>query len=92
MPASSRTIRRLATTSSSLNRSKPLSELKKLDPRTVSLNQPVVIFGGFLITQEAYRPLADWIDQATGAAERIRACFQIGLVGHQLGFRLASPA
>ena len=35
---------------------------------TSRLTQPVVIFGGFLITQEAYRPLADWIDQATGAA------------------------
>ena len=28
---------------------------------TSRLTQPVVIFGGFLITQEAYRPLADWI-------------------------------
>ena len=44
-----------------------------VDPvsNTSRLTQPVVIFGGFLITQEAYRPLADWIDQATGAAVRI---------------------
>jgi hypothetical protein len=31
---------------------------------TARLAQPVVIFGGFLITEEAYRPLADWIHQA----------------------------
>ena len=55
---------------------------------TSRLIQPVVIFGGFLITQEAYRPLADWIDQATGH----RACVQIEFAGHQLGLRLALPA
>ena len=38
---------------------------------TSCLSQPVVILGGFLITDEAYRPLADWIHQATGAPVRI---------------------
>lgn len=33
----------------------------------VSENQPVVILGGFLITDEAYRPLADWIRSRTQA-------------------------
>lgn len=30
-----------------------------------------MILGGFLITDEAYRPLADWIHQASGAPVRI---------------------
>ena len=38
---------------------------------TSCLSQPVVILGGFLITDEAYRPLADWIHQATGVPVRI---------------------
>ena len=63
-----------------------MSELKKLDPRTVSLNQPVVIFGGFLITQEAYRPLADWIDQATGAAVRIVPASKLDWLATSWGF------
>ena len=36
--------------------------------RTSRLSQPVVILGGFLITDEAYRPLSDWIHQTTGAS------------------------
>ena len=63
-----------------------MSELKKLDPRTVSLNQPVVIFGGFLITQEAYRPLADWIDQATGAAVHIVPASKLDWLATSWGF------
>ena len=61
-------------------------ELKKLDSRTVSLNQPVVIFGGFLITQEAYRPLADWIDQASGAAVRIVPASKLDWLATSWGF------
>ena len=33
----------------------------------VSLEQPVVVLGGFLITAEAYAPLAEWIATRTGA-------------------------
>ena len=37
----------------------------------ISQNQPVVILGGFLITDEAYQPLADWIQASTESAVRI---------------------
>lgn len=29
--------------------------------RSIDPNQPVVILGGFLITAEAYQPMADWL-------------------------------
>ena len=53
---------------------------------TSRLTQPVVIFGGFLITQEAYRPLADWIDQATGAAVRIVPVSKLDWLATSWGF------
>ena len=34
-------------------------------------DQPVVILGGFLITDEAYQPLAEWIHALTGAPVRV---------------------
>ena len=33
-----------------------ISAMTSVDP-----NQPVVILGGFLITEEAYQPMADWL-------------------------------
>ena len=38
---------------------------------TVASNQAVVILGGFLITDEAYTPLAEWIRSHTGAEVRV---------------------
>lgn len=40
-------------------------------PVSVSLDQPVVILGGFLITDEAYQPLAHWIQSRHSAPVRI---------------------
>ena len=37
----------------------------------VALDQPVVILGGFLITDEAYLPMAEWIQRRIGAPVRI---------------------
>jgi len=37
----------------------------------VAPDQPVVILGGFLITDEAYLPMADWIQRRSGAPVRI---------------------
>ena len=37
----------------------------------VASNQAVVILGGFLITDEAYTPLAEWIRSHTGAEVRV---------------------
>ena len=53
---------------------------------TSRLTQPVVIFGGFLITKEAYRPLSDWIDQATGAAVRIVPASKLDWLATSWGF------
>jgi hypothetical protein len=53
---------------------------------TARLAQPVVIFGGFLITEEAYRPLADWIHQATGAAVRIVPASKLDWLATSWGF------
>ena len=37
---------------------------------SVDPNQPVVILGGFLITEEAYQPMADWLmDQGVQDAQ-----------------------
>jgi len=42
--------------------------LKRSDSSTVKVNphQPVVILGGFLITDEAYQPLIDWLATTQG--------------------------
>ena len=53
---------------------------------TSRLSQPVVILGGFLITDEAYRPLADWIHQATGAPVRIVAASRLDWLATSWGF------
>ena len=53
---------------------------------TSRLSQPVVIFGGFLITDEAYRPLADWIHQATGAPVRIVPASRLDWLATSWGF------
>ena len=50
------------------------------------LSQPVVILGGFLITEEAYRPLAAWIEQATGAAVRIVPASKLDWLATSWGF------
>ena len=53
---------------------------------TSRLSQPVVILGGFLITEEAYRPLADWIGQATGAPVRIVPASKLDWLATSWGF------
>ena len=53
---------------------------------TSRLSQPVVILGGFLITDEAYRPLADWIHQATGAPVRIVPASRLDWLATSWGF------
>ena len=53
---------------------------------TSCLSQPVVILGGFLITDEAYRPLADWIHQATGAPVRIVPASRLDWLATSWGF------
>ncbi len=50
------------------------------------LCQPVVILGGFLITAEAYRPLADWIAQSTGAPVRIVPASKLDWLTTSWGF------
>lgn len=50
------------------------------------LGQPVVIFGGFLITAEAYRPLSDWIEQASGAPVRIVPASKLDWLATSWGF------
>ncbi|MEB3246800.1 MAG: esterase, partial [Synechococcus sp.] len=42
-----------------------------MPPFDVDPNQPVVILGGFLITDEAYGPMAHWIQRRTGAPVRV---------------------
>ena len=53
---------------------------------TSRLSQPVVILGGFLITEEAYRPLADWIGQASGAPVRIVPASKLDWLATSWGF------
>ena len=53
---------------------------------TSRLSQPVVILGGFLITEEAYRPLADWIHQAAGAPVRIVPASKLDWLATSWGF------
>ena len=55
-------------------------------PGASRLSQPVVIFGGFLITEEAYRPLAGWIQQATGAPVRIVPVSKLDWLSTSWGF------
>ena len=55
-------------------------------PGASRLSQPVVIFGGFLITEEAYRPLAGWIQQATGAPVRIVPVSKLDWLATSWGF------
>ena len=50
------------------------------------LPQPVVILGGFLITEEAYRPLAEWIEQATGAPAHIVPASKLDWLATSWGF------
>ena len=52
---------------------------------TSRLSQPLVILGGFLITEEAYLPLADWIHQATGEEVRIVPAFKFDWLATSLG-------
>ena len=53
---------------------------------TSRLSQPVVVLGGFLITEEAYRPLADWVEHATGAPVRIVAASKLDWLATSWGF------
>ena len=53
---------------------------------TSCLSQPVVILGGFLITDEAYRPLADWIHQATAAPVRTVPASRLDWLATSWGF------
>jgi len=53
---------------------------------TSRLSQPVVVLGGFLITGEAYRPLADWVEHATGAPVRIVAASKLDWLATSWGF------
>ena len=53
---------------------------------TSRLSQPVVILGGFLITEEAYLPLADWINQATGVPVRIVPASKLDWLATSWGF------
>ena len=55
-------------------------------PGASRLSQPVVIFGGFLITEEAYRPLAGWIQQTTGAPVRIVPVSKLDWLATSWGF------
>lgn len=52
----------------------------------VSADQPVVILGGFLITDEAYRPMADWIAKRTGAPVRIVHASRLDWLATSWGF------
>ncbi len=53
---------------------------------TSRLSQPVVILGGFLITEEAYLPLADWINQASGVPVRIVPASKLDWLATSWGF------
>ena len=53
---------------------------------TSRLSQPVVIQGGFLITEEAYCPLSDWIQQATGGPVRIVPASKLDWLATSWGF------
>ena len=53
---------------------------------TSRLSQPVVILGGFLITDEAYRPLADWIHQATAVPVRTVPASRLDWLATSWGF------
>ena len=52
----------------------------------VSADQPVVILGGFLITDEAYRPMANWIAKRTGAPVRIVHASRLDWLATSWGF------
>ena len=52
----------------------------------VAPDQPVVILGGFLITDEAYQPLADWIQRHTGAPVRIVHATRLDWLATSWGF------
>ena len=52
----------------------------------VTSDQPVVILGGFLITDEAYRPMADWIQRRSGAPVRIVHATRLDWLATTWGF------
>ncbi|QNI94388.1 alpha/beta hydrolase family protein [Synechococcus sp. A15-127] len=52
----------------------------------VSLDQPVVVLGGFLITAEAYAPLAEWIASRTGATVRVVPVSRLDWLATSWGF------
>ena len=52
----------------------------------VNPDQPVVILGGFLITDEAYQPLAEWIQDRTGAPVRIVHATRLDWLATSWGF------
>ena len=52
----------------------------------VNPDQPVVILGGFLITDEAYQPLAEWIQDRTGAPVRIVHVTRLDWLATSWGF------
>ena len=54
--------------------------------------QPVVILGGFLITDEAYGPMAQWLKAQGGIDVSVVHASRVGLVAHQLSLGLAAPA
>ena len=52
----------------------------------VNPDQPVVILGGFLITDEAYQPLAEWIQDRAGAPVRIVHVTRLDWLATSWGF------
>ena len=56
-----------------------------MGPR-VSLDQPVVVLGGFLITAEAYDPLAEWIATRTGAPVTVVPVSRLDWLATSWGF------
>ena len=52
----------------------------------VSLEQPVVVLGGFLITAEAYAPLAEWIATRTGAPVTVVPVSRLDWLATSWGF------
>ena len=52
----------------------------------VAPDQPVVILGGFLITDEAYSPMADWIQRRSGAPVRIVHATRLDWLATTWGF------
>ena len=52
----------------------------------MSLDQPVVVLGGFLITVEAYDPLAEWIAARTGAPVKVVPVSRLDWLATSWGF------